>query len=70
MTSIKGLRAGVQLPKLSIEILLRQQPPTGGSALLIRVTRTTFAMSTRTGTRTSTTLAVAMGLRHACVYDL
>ena len=38
-------------------------PSTGGSALRIRVTVTTFAMLTRTGTRTITTRTIAMGLR-------
>ena len=70
MISIKELQAGVQLPQLSIKILLRQQPSTGGSALRFRVTVSTFAMFTRTGARAITPRDVALGLRRACVYNL
>ena len=70
MISTKELQAGMQLPKLGIEILLRQQPSAGGSALLVRVTGASFAVLARTGARSLAPLTLAMGLRHACVYDL
>ena len=70
MISTKGLQAGAQLQKLNIKTLLRQQPSSGGSALLIRVTDTTFALLTRTGARATATRAIALGLRRACVYNL
>ena len=70
MISTKELQAGVQLPKLNIKTLLRQKPSAGGSALLVRVTRTTSALLTWTGTRTAAPRALAMGSPRACVYNL
>ena len=71
MISTKELQAGVQLPKLNIKTLLRQKPPSGGSALLVRVARTTSAVLTRTGARTTTaTRTLAMGSSRACACNL
>ena len=70
MISTKELQAGVRLLKLSIKILLRQKPSSGGSALRVRVAVATFALFSRAGARTMAARALAVGLRRACVYDL
>ena len=70
MISTKELQAGMQLPKLSIEILIRQHAPTGGCALLLRVTVSAFALLTRAGPSALPTRTVAMGLRRACACNL